>query len=122
MRALFERLEKVWKHANVTIQRKLAVYQACVAVQVMYSLESVWLLQTDRSRLDAFPLPVITAHLASSTSVRVQGQQQRHPGENGANHIDQDIDGTLETRHKNTGFVGRFIFETLGLQYHRRAY
>ncbi len=51
---MFKQLDKVWKHANVSMQRKVAIYQACVAAKVMYSLESVWLLQTDKSRLDAF--------------------------------------------------------------------
>ncbi len=53
-RALFKRLEKVWKLANVCVQRKVAIYQPWIVAKVMYSLESVWLLQTDKSCVDAF--------------------------------------------------------------------
>ena len=50
----FKALQRCWSHANVTRQRKIELYQACVVSKVMYNLESLWLLQADVHRLDAF--------------------------------------------------------------------
>ena len=50
----FHRLVSVWKHANLPRSRKLEVFNACVISKLLYSLESCWLLQADRDKLDAF--------------------------------------------------------------------
>ena len=50
----FHRLVSVWKHANLPRSRKLEVFDACVISKMLYSLESCWLLQADRDKLDAF--------------------------------------------------------------------
>ena len=50
----FKSLESCWKHANITTKRKTDIYIACVVSKLMYCLESLWLLQADRHRLDAF--------------------------------------------------------------------
>ena len=51
---LFDALFDVWKHASITRSRKLDIYRTCVLSKLLYSLESLWLLQADRCRLDAF--------------------------------------------------------------------
>ena len=53
-RQMFRKLEAVWKHANITAPHKKRIFDACVVSKLMYGLESVWLLQADRSKLDAF--------------------------------------------------------------------
>ena len=53
-RSAFKILSRLWSHANVPLHRKLDIFNACITSKVLYSLESLWLLQTDRSRLDAF--------------------------------------------------------------------
>ena len=53
-RSLFNVLKRFWSHANLTIKRKLIVFNACVTSKVMYALDSAWLLKADRTRLDAF--------------------------------------------------------------------
>ena len=50
----FKSLESCWKHANITTDRKIGIYVACVVSKLMYCLDSLWLLQADRHRLDAF--------------------------------------------------------------------
>ena len=50
----FRALQRCWSHANISRQRKIELYQACVVSKVMYNLESLWLLQADVQRLDAF--------------------------------------------------------------------
>ena len=51
---VFDKLEQIWAHAAVTTRRKLDIYAACVASKLLCSMESLWLLQADRARLDAF--------------------------------------------------------------------
>ena len=51
---IFAKLESVWKHASISAARKIKLYEACVISKVMYSLETLWLLKADRSKLDAF--------------------------------------------------------------------
>ena len=53
-RRVFDGLEKIWSHAGITRSRKLQIYSACVVSKILYSMESLWLLQADRTRLDAF--------------------------------------------------------------------
>ena len=51
-RRVFDGLEKIWSHAGITRSRKLQIYSACVVSKILYSMESLWLLQADRTRLD----------------------------------------------------------------------
>ena len=53
-RRVFDGLEKIWSHAGITRSRKLQIYSACVVSKILYSMESLWLLQADKTRLDAF--------------------------------------------------------------------
>ena len=53
-RAIFRQLQRLWSHANITVERKVAIYQACIVTKVLHSLESLWLLKSDISRIDAF--------------------------------------------------------------------
>ena len=53
-RVIFEQLHKLWRHANITIKKKIEIYKACVVSKILYSLESLWLLKNDCARLDAF--------------------------------------------------------------------
>ena len=51
---VFQSLAKCWSHANITMHRKMHLFQAIVLPKLLYNLESLWLLQADRNRLDAF--------------------------------------------------------------------
>ena len=51
---LFDKLHALWKHSSVTLKRKLEIYRVIVQSKLLYSLESLWLLQAERRRLDAF--------------------------------------------------------------------
>ena len=53
-RRAFDGLCKVWSHAGISRARKLHIYMTCVASKVLYSMESLWLLKADRTKLDAF--------------------------------------------------------------------
>ncbi len=53
-RRSFSNLVAVWKHCNISRSRKFCIYEACVLSKLLYGLESVWLLQADRNRLDSF--------------------------------------------------------------------
>ena len=50
----FHSLSAVWKHANITRQKKYAICMSCVVSKLLYGLESLWLLQADLRRLDGF--------------------------------------------------------------------
>ena len=53
-RSVFKLLSKLWCHANLTVHRKVQIFNACVVSKVLYALESLWLLKSVRHRLDAF--------------------------------------------------------------------
>ena len=52
--AEFKLLSTVWKNAGVSLQRRLAVFDAVVISKLMYALSSAWLLQADLRRLNGF--------------------------------------------------------------------
>ena len=51
---VIDKLAQIWAHAAFSTRRPIEIYTACVASKLLYSLESLWLLQADRARLDAF--------------------------------------------------------------------
>ena len=50
----FKALAQCWAHANITRHRKVQVYLACIVSKLLYNLDSLWLLQADLARIDAF--------------------------------------------------------------------
>ena len=52
--SVFDKLEAVWKHAFISTTRKVQIYETCIVTKLLYSLESVWLLQNEQKKLDAF--------------------------------------------------------------------
>ncbi|CAE8629014.1 unnamed protein product [Polarella glacialis] len=48
------KLESVWKHANITSDRKHLLLKSLIFPKLMYGLESVWLFVADRRRLNSF--------------------------------------------------------------------
>jgi len=50
----FQNLFKCWSHANINRARKIELYRAIVLPKLLYNLETLWLLQADRDRLDSF--------------------------------------------------------------------
>ena len=53
-KAIFETLNVVWQHANITRARKTQIFNAIVVPKAMYGLEPFLLNQAERARLDAF--------------------------------------------------------------------
>ena len=53
-RAAFNELVIVWKHANLSRQRKVQIYQACVLPRLLYSLQIAWLNKAELQRIDSF--------------------------------------------------------------------
>ena len=51
---VFEHLSAIWKHANISKKQNIHIFDACVTSKLLYSLESLWLLQDDRNKLDGF--------------------------------------------------------------------
>ena len=51
---VFYTLQSVWKHANITRQRKKEILDSMVISKLIYNLENLWLYAADRNRLDAF--------------------------------------------------------------------
>ena len=52
--ACFQKLARIWRHANITKRRKQEIYEACVLSKLLYGLETTWLRKPERSRLNAF--------------------------------------------------------------------
>ena len=53
-RADFKQLSKVWRHARISVQRKVNIFEACVVSKLLYCLHTAWLNMADRRKLDAF--------------------------------------------------------------------
>ena len=53
-RQTFDKLASVWRHANLARQHKQRIFDACVIPKLLYGLETTWLLQADRQKLDGF--------------------------------------------------------------------
>ena len=51
-KAIFDNLQTVWRHANITRQRKLILFKACVVSKLMYSLSSCCMNVAQLRRLD----------------------------------------------------------------------
>ena len=47
-------LQRVWYHTNLPIRKKLALFKSLVLSKLQYGIESLWLNQCERRRLDAF--------------------------------------------------------------------
>ena len=50
----FKQLDKLWSRSSLGWKRKYNIYDSVVLSKLLYSLDSLWLLKADRSRLDAF--------------------------------------------------------------------
>ena len=50
----FKAIAQCWSHANIPRSRKVEIYTACIVSKLLYNLESLWLLQADLHRIDAF--------------------------------------------------------------------
>ena len=53
----FRFLYDVWKHAAVSLQRKLELFSSIVVSRLTYATASMWLLAVDLRRLDGFIAP-----------------------------------------------------------------
>ena len=47
-------MERIWKHASIPKAKKVRIYESCVEPKLLYGLETLWLRQGERSRVDAF--------------------------------------------------------------------
>ena len=53
-RRTFKLLHKCWAHAGISKSRKLRLFDAIVVPQLLYNLESLWILQSDHNRINSF--------------------------------------------------------------------
>ena len=53
-RQTLDKLSAVWRHANLTRDRKKMFFEAFVVSKLLYGLETTWLLKAERVRLDGF--------------------------------------------------------------------
>ena len=74
-------MEIIWKHVFISKSRKVQIYQTCIVPKSLYSLESIWLLQNERNKLDAFHhrclrkcLSIPTSYISRIRNVDVLGQ------------------------------------------------
>jgi len=50
----FAKLKAVWSHANISQQRKVVTYKACVIQKLLYCLDTTWLNTKSLRKLDGF--------------------------------------------------------------------
>ena len=53
-RSIYKKLQQCWSHANITRKRKVALYRSIVVPKLMYNLESLWLNEDGKCRLNTF--------------------------------------------------------------------
>jgi len=53
-RSDFKQLAKVWKHACLSLDKKLQIFEACIVAKLLYCLHTAWLNAADLRKLDAF--------------------------------------------------------------------
>ena len=53
-KSIYKKLQQCWSHANITRKRKVALYRSIVVPKLMYNLESLWLNEDGKCRLNAF--------------------------------------------------------------------
>ena len=54
----FDQLRKVWGHASVSTKVYLNIYYQCIISNLLYAMESAWLIKDCRNILDAFTFVV----------------------------------------------------------------
>ena len=82
----FKSLGTCWSHANISKQRKVEIFMACIASKVFYNIETLWLLSSDSSRLDAFHIrclrriykipPSFVSRVSNETVLAISGQKR----------------------------------------------
>ena len=50
----FDALNRVWKHANLGLKKKLDIFSECVNSRPLYSLHTAWLRKAELCKIDAF--------------------------------------------------------------------
>ena len=53
-KGIFKAMQRCWSHANISRHRKIELYTAIVLPKLLYNIDSIWLLQADKRRLDGF--------------------------------------------------------------------
>ena len=53
-RVAFQNLKRVWRHAGLSVRRKIRIYKACVVSKLLYNLSTLWLTNTQMDSVDAF--------------------------------------------------------------------
>ena len=53
-RADFDKLRVIWSHSRISRKRRHRIFNACVVTKLMYGLQSAWLNQAERRRIDGF--------------------------------------------------------------------
>eukprot|EP00933_Yihiella_yeosuensis_P047365 TRINITY_DN4317_c0_g4_i1.p1 TRINITY_DN4317_c0_g4~~TRINITY_DN4317_c0_g4_i1.p1 ORF type:complete len:298 (-),score=44.55 TRINITY_DN4317_c0_g4_i1:33-926(-) len=84
-KADFEKLQRVWSHANIGTARKLRIFDACVVSKLMYNLHAIWLNAAEQKHLDAFQnkclrrvLRIQPSFLSRISNKAVLAQASRH--------------------------------------------
>ena len=52
--AVFNDLVRVWRHADISRDQKIHIYKACVISKLLYGLQTAWIIETEKKRLDGF--------------------------------------------------------------------
>ena len=85
-RGIFKALQRCWAHANICRKRKLELYSAIVLPKLLYNMETLWLLQADRQRIDSFDVQCLRricriphAYFSRVSNASVLGLTRRRP-------------------------------------------
>ena len=83
--AVNQKLEVVWRHANITRKRKIEIFDSCIISKLLYSLEVQCLRKADMDRQDAFQARCLRricriphsmiSHVSNAEVTRISGQE-----------------------------------------------
>ena len=51
---VFQKLKRVWRHAGLSVRKKLRIYKACVVSKLIYNLSTLWLTDSQLNHVDSF--------------------------------------------------------------------
>ena len=73
-KADFRGLVQIWKHANISKKRKIALYISLILSKLRYGLQTVWLTKVLQKRVNAFHW-VLTTNPWDTTFLYIKGDQ-----------------------------------------------
>ena len=89
---VFQKLQRVWRHARLNTRNKLRIYKACVVSKLLYNLSTIWLTDSQMNQIDSFHYRCL---LAIANIPTTWGAMQRGRERTSNEDVRSQLDETL---------------------------